>query len=132
MTHGFIGRPPDSKAVREDFEKFVTQLESTPSETVYVVFGFAWGNEVYKHDWLELALTGNELRTRVAEAEAEGLGAIGSDDLYIKIPVLGVERLYCHEADIHVTSADPEHPYVSAERQRWLDRGWEVCSCKDA
>ncbi|QDU39972.1 hypothetical protein Mal4_43260 [Maioricimonas rarisocia] len=132
MTQGFIGRPPDADAVRRDFDEFVTQLESTPSETVYVVFGFGWGNEIYEHDWLELALTGSELRTRVAEAEAAGLGRIGSDDLYVKLPALGVERQYCHEADVHVTAADPKHPYVEAERQRWLDRGWEISPCKDA
>lgn len=131
MPHGFIGRPPDAEAVRRDFEGFVAELESKPSEKVGVVFGFAWGNEIYERDWLELDLTGSELRARVAEAEAAGLGQIGSDDLYIKLPGLGVERQYCHEADIHVTAADAEHPYVQAERQRWLDRGWEVYPCTD-
>lgn len=129
MTYGFIGRPPDAEAVRRDFDEFVTELESRPSERVGVLFGFAWGNEIYEHDWLELDLTGSELRSRVAKAEAAGLGKIGSDDLYIKLPALGVERRYCHEADIHVTAADAEHPYVEAERQEWLDRGWNVYPC---
>ncbi len=132
MIDGFIGRPPSAKDVRRDFDEFVSQLESTPSETVAVVFGFAWGNEIYEQDWLELDLTGSELRARVAEAEASGLGRIGSDDLYIRFPALGVQRQYCHEADIHVTAADTRHPYVEAERQRWLDRGWEAYPCTDA
>ena len=132
MTHGFIGRPPDAEAVRRDFDEFVTELESRPAEKVGVVFGFAWGNEIYERDWVELDLTGSELRSRVADAEAAGLGKIGSDDLYIKLPALGVERQYCHEADIHVTAADSEHPCVAAARQAWLDRGWEVYPCADA
>jgi len=132
MAHGFIGRPPDAEAVRKDFEQFVAELESRPSERVGVVFGFAWGNEIYERDWLELDLTGSELRTRVAEAEAAGLGRIGADDLYITLPALGVERQYCHEADIHVTAEDASHPYVEAERQRWLACGWEVSPCANA
>jgi hypothetical protein len=131
MTNGFVGRPPDAEAVRMDFDDFVTELESRPSEKVRVVFGLAWGNEVYEHDWLELDLTGSELRSRVAAAEAAGLGKIGSDDLHIKIPAPGAERQYCHEADIHVTAADPRHPYVEAERQRWLEMGWAVYRCAD-
>jgi hypothetical protein len=54
ITNGFVGRPPDAEAVRRDFDDFVTGLESSPSEKVRVVFGFAWGNEVYEHDWLEM------------------------------------------------------------------------------
>ena len=118
--------------VRRDFDEFVTDLESRPSEKVCVVFGFAWGNEIYEHDWLDLELTGSELRSRVAAAEAAGLGKIGNDDLYIIFPALGVERQYCHEADIHVTAADATHPYVEAERQKWLDRGWKVYPYSDA
>jgi hypothetical protein len=122
----------DAEAVRRDFDEFVTELESRSSERVLVLFGFAWGNEIYEHDWLELDLTGSELRSRVAEAEAAGLGKVGSDDLYITLPGLGVKRLYCHEADIHVTAADAAHPYLEAERQEWLHRGWEVYPCADA
>jgi hypothetical protein len=132
MTHGFIGKPPDAAAVRKDFDDFVTELESRPSEKVRVVFGFAWGNKIYEHDWLELELTGSELRSRVAAAEAAGLGKIGADDLHIAVPTLGYERQYCHEADIHVTAAEAKHPYVEAERQRWLDRGWVVYPGSDA
>lgn len=132
MAHGFIGRPPDVEAVRKDFDDFVAQLESRPAERVRVLFGFAWGNEIYERDWLELDLTGSELRARVAEAEAAGLGKIGADDLYITLPVLGVERQYCHEADIHVTSGDAQHQYAEGEREKWLERGWEVYPCADA
>ena len=128
---GFAGTPPDVEAVRKDFEEFLVQLESTPSEKVVVLFGFAWANEIYEHDWLDLHLTGSELRARVAEAEAAGLGSIGSDDLFITLPALGVERLYCHEADIHVIAADPRHPYVETERQRWLELGWQVSPCTE-
>lgn len=90
------------------------------------------GNEIYEHDWLERDLTGSELRSRVAAAEAAGMGRIGSDDLCIALPALGAERQYCHEADIHVTAADTKHPCVEATRQRWLEMGWAVYSCADA
>ncbi len=131
-THGFIGRPLDVQAVRLDFEAFVAELESRPSEKVHVVFGFAWGNEIYEHDWLELVLTGSELRARVEAAEAAGLGKVGADDLFIRLPLLGVERHYCHEADIHVTANSSNNPYLQAERRAWLERGWTVFPCGES
>jgi hypothetical protein len=126
MAYGYIGKPTNAEEVRKDFEEFVAELETRAPERVGVVFGFAWGNLIYEQDWIELDLTGSELRSRVAEAEAAGLGSISTDDLTITLPALGVKRHYCHEADIHVTAEDVTHPYVEAERQRWLDRGWEV------
>lgn len=132
MMYGFIGRPPDLEAVRNDFDEFVTDLESRPSEKGCVVFGFAWGNETYEHDWLEMDLTGSELRSRVASAEDAGLGQIGTDDLCVAIAALGAQRHHCHEADIHVTAADAGHPHAEAARHEWLERGWEVYPCADA
>lgn len=130
MKHEITGIPPedDEHAVRRDFEAFVRELEATPGKRVSVVFGFAWGNEIYAGSrvWLALDLTGSELRARVDAAESSGVGQIGSDDLRITLPDLGVERLYCHEDDIHVFADDRDHPYLEAQRQTWLTRGWEV------
>jgi hypothetical protein len=66
MTHGYIGRPNAAEALRRDFDGFVAELESRPAERVGVVFGFAWGNLIYERTWLELDLTGSELRARIA------------------------------------------------------------------
>ncbi len=123
MKFELIGRPPESDAVdavRRDFEALLRNLESSPSQRVSVVFGFAWGNHIYERDWRALELTGGELRARMAAAEASGLGRIGSDDLHITLPDIGIERTYCHEADIHVIADESTHPYLGAQRQEWL------------
>ncbi len=112
--------------MRRDFDAFVRDLESTPDKRVRVLFGFAWGNEIYGRDWVALELTGAELRARVEAAEASGFGAVGADDLHITLPDLRIKRSYCHEADIHVVADDLTHPYVEAQRQTWVDMGWEV------
>jgi hypothetical protein len=134
VKYELIGTPPCDtvQAVRRDFDALLRDLESWPSKRVSVVFGFAWGNHIYERDWLPLELSGAELRARVAAAEASGLGRIGSDDLHITLPDIGVERTYCHEADVHVIAAEGKHPYLGAQRQEWLRRGWRVHARKVA
>ena len=129
MKYELLGTPPQSDAVaavRHDFEALVRDLEASPSRRVSVVFGFAWGNHIYELDWVALELSGAELRARVAAAEASGLGRIGSDDLHITLPDVGVERTYCHEADVHVVAPAGTHPYLAAQRQEWIRSGWHV------
>ena len=129
MKHEFVARPPGNDpavAVRQYFDSFVDRLETDPSRTVIVLFGFAWGNEIYEHDWLELTLTGTELRDRVANTEADGLGRIASDDLHITIPELGVQILYCHESDIHVIADSCTNPYLISQQEEWQRNGWNV------
>ena len=124
-----IGCPPEPEvadAVRRDFSSLLRELESSPARRVTVTFGFAWGNEIYEGDWLPLDLTGSELRARVDAAEAKGLGRIGSDDLYITLSDVGVERTYCHEADIHVCADDKTNSYLEDQRDRWIRSGWRV------
>lgn len=128
MPYSLVGRPSSKDAMRADFDEFVTQLEFDPEHRITVVFGFAWGNSIYEGDWLDLELSGSELRERVAAAEASKLGKIGDDDLFIRLPSLGIERLYCHEADIHINGGRVDHPYVDDQRQKWIDRGWMVHS----
>jgi hypothetical protein len=132
VKYELVGRPPESiavDAVCRDFQAFLGGLESSPSEMVSVVFGWPWGNKIYERDWSALEMTGSELRARVDAAEASGVGRIGTDDLHITLPDIRVERKYCHEGDIHVVADDSEHPYLSAQRQEWIRRGWQVHEC---
>ena len=135
MKKGYIGRPPQDiaeNAIREDFKSFINDPEVISENYINVVFGFAWGNAIYESDWVELRMTGSELYERVKIAEAQGLGSIGTDDLYIVFPRLGVEVQYCHEADIHITAKDTTHPYVVKKQKEWLKKRWEVIEWDDA
>lgn len=126
MRYELIGRPSNEAEVRRDFEEFCASLESQPGHQVRVVFGFAWGNNIYKDKWIELELSGADLRKKIAEAEHKKNGRIGEDDLFVTLPDMGVERHYCHEADVHVTAQRHDHPYILAEKQKWIARGWKI------
>ncbi|MCW5983521.1 MAG: hypothetical protein KIT09_35850 [Bryobacteraceae bacterium] len=122
MKYELIGRPPApvaEDALRRDFEAFLSELESSQSR-VSVVFGVAWGNEIYERDWRALEMSGGELRARVGAAESSGLGKIGRDDLHITLQDVGVQRTYCHHAEIHVAADASTHPNFEALRDAWI------------
>ncbi|MCP5530353.1 MAG: hypothetical protein H7A44_07910 [Opitutaceae bacterium] len=125
MIFEVIGRPAREEAVRADFEAYIESLVATGVPLVDISFGFAWGNDVYPGQWQIEHLTPSEARIRVREVEEKKIGRIGHDDFFISIPGSGYERLYCHEADIHVIS-DHEHPALFEAKQLWQKRGWQI------
>lgn len=68
-------------------------------DDIDVLFGFAWGLEVfdYKTRTIPIAF----LRREIDDVELQGHGEIGQDDLYIWINSHDLEIHLCHEADIH-------------------------------
>lgn len=129
MKYEIIATPPGPDrvaAVREEFDSFLTDLEQSETQNVNVIFGFAWGNQVYGGDWIELTLTASEIRSRVSAAESRQLGRIGGDDFHVSIPASNVERLYCHEADIHIVADGQTNSYLQAQQERWQQLGWQV------
>jgi hypothetical protein len=125
MSYEIVGKPESIRVVREDFESFIHLLEAKNIPHLKVLFGFAWGNYIYEKDWLEMTLSPKELRERVQQAELNKDGTIGNDDLFIKVDEFFYERLYCHEADIHLSSEAPNE-FTEREKSRWLEKGWKV------
>jgi len=125
QPYELIGCPPHVTAVREDFERFLSEIETCGIGRIELLFGFAWANDIYPGDWEPQWLSAAEIRRVVSEAETRELGAIGSDDLFLTIPELASQRQYCHEADIHLESQAPS-AYTESVKRDWIVRGWTV------
>jgi|SRR5882724_3900794 len=125
MKYQIIGRPPKKEDVREHFFSFLRQLEDEGVPEVKIMFGFAWGNYIYERDWLCELCSPAEARSRVEDQERKKNGKIGSDDFYISIPGTNYERTYCHEADIHFSSDEP-NPIFQITKEEWKRLGWKV------
>ena len=110
-----VSRPKSSKEIRIEFERFIERAQKEHWNELKVLFGFAWGNYIYEGDWTEEIMSPNKLARKVREAEENEDGEIGSDDLIVTPVGLGVEHIFCHEADIHLEgSLDSE--YIQREK----------------
>jgi hypothetical protein len=100
---------PDD-AIRSAFERMVS-IGKRHGGNVTVLFGFAWGNDI--HDWKDQVMTWAELSGAVRQAEANGVGSIGSDDLHLTI---GSDQFtFCHHSDIHY----PDQPATELGKALW-------------
>lgn len=116
--------PTPEGNIREEFSRFLLRAKLEKWELL-VMFGFAWGNQIYQSNWIEEQLTPNELEEKVKNAEVNGLGSIGTDDLFIDLINRDIQYTFCHEADIHLTSSH-ESEFIAAEKRRFLNLGWSV------
>lgn len=87
-----------------------------------VLFGSAWGNDYYPgNEWPNEEVKLCQLVKKVKEVEATGIGAIGKDDLFVKLE--GLEFLFCNDSDVHIHfsahNEDIEHYYA-----RWRELGY--------
>lgn len=111
--------------MRRHFFCHLDELEAAGIPAVRIMFGFAWGNYVYEGPWKEEICSPSEIRARIEKLENEKLGRIGDDDFYISVPGSNLERLYCHEADIHYSS-DESAAEIQKAKNEWLSLGWKI------
>jgi len=117
--------PPDVSAVREDFERFLADLENRGIKRVELVFGIGWALDIYPDEWKPESMAVADVRNVVSDAETKGFGKLGSDDLVLTIAELRAERFYCHEGDIHLESEVPS-AYTESAKVDWIEQGWTV------
>ena len=98
-----LSRNLAEEEIWSSFDWIVACLSRYGITTVSVAFGWAWGD--WKSEPIELA----NLRSRVLKAEAQELGSLSTDDLYIQVEGI-VQIQYCHHADIHLTLTQDDHP----------------------
>ena len=55
--------------------------------------------------------------------EGKGLGMLGSDDLFLSFPALGLEFRFCNDSDLHIAFEDPSET-TEFFYQRWKIRGF--------
>lgn len=123
MNREILTHPLSKEQVRAEFHHFIEFFSAKGVATCQVMFGFAWGNEYYPgNEWTEENIALANLTKKVEEVEASGLGALGRDDLFVKVP--GMEFQFCHESDVHLFFAE-DHPDIETFFQRWKKLGFK-------
>lgn len=106
-----------------DLEVNLSRINALGVQQVSLLFGFAWGNHIYEKEWKELLLSPDEARALVRQAEKQGFGRLGDDNLYLTVEAFNLRLQYSHEADIHLSFGTP-NPLVYEILDRWRDKQW--------
>jgi hypothetical protein len=129
MTHQKMARQVltstlDRGRLETELDEVVRYFREKDVESCRVLFGFAWGNEYYPgREWNEEKIDLVQLRRKVDEVEARGIGSLGNDDLFMKLA--GLEFRFCHECDVHIHFTAPSNDHVEAFFARWQKLGYE-------
>ena len=123
MKREIFGIPKSEAELREDLSWFLATVAECGD--LEAMFGFAWGNYRYSGEWQWESLAPSAILSELAAYESVGDGRLGGDDLHLRVPSLGCERLYCHHADVHFT-VDESSELFRLQQQRWRERGWDV------
>ncbi len=132
MRYELVGIPKNRDEVRDEFMRFIDRINLEKIETVEILFGWAWGNEIYKEpEWNYLVLSSKDVLAKVLQIEKDGLGRLGYDDLFVKVQNYSCEILFCHEGDIHLISSS-KNSYIIQECESWIKKEWKVIEKIDA
>ena len=124
MTRQVLTSTLDRSRLETELAEVVRYFGEKGVESCRVLFGFAWGNEYYPgQEWNEEEIKLTQLRRKVGEVEATGIGSLGKDDLFVKLA--GLEFQFCHECDVHSHFAEPSNDDVEAFFHRWQMLGFE-------
>lgn len=123
MCHEIVTDPLAPEDLWSDLRANIGLLRQLRVGEVRLLFGFAWGKHVYQGPWTELEVSLEVLEARVKDAEHQGFGRLGADNLYLSLPALEARVQYSHEADIHL-SHGALNPFVEAVLQRWRADQW--------
>ena len=122
MQRELLTDPLTGKQLREELHYFVEFYAAKGISSCSVLFGHAWGIKYYPtKDWLEEDVLLRSLLAKVEQVEASGLGRLGSDDLFLKLP--GLEFLFCNDSDLHLIFAQAD-PDIEHFFQRWKRLGF--------
>jgi hypothetical protein len=123
MRREILTYPLSKQDLREELRHFVAFFGGKGVATCRVLFGSAWGIHYYPgKEWSEEEVALTNLITKVEEVEASGIGKLGLDDLFLKVP--GMEFLFCNDSDIHVFFTK-HHPDIESFYQRWKTLGFK-------
>jgi hypothetical protein len=101
--YDLLSRNLTEEEVWSSFDWILGCLSRHGVTAVLVVFGYDWG------DWQDETVELDNLRSRVKEAEAQELGSLSTDDLFITVENV-IQIQYCHHADIHLKYIQKDHP----------------------
>lgn len=125
MNREIVTDPLEAEDLWSDLRINIEMLNTMGVTKVLLLFGFAWGNAIYQGAWTDIPATPEEVEKRIAQAETEGHGKLGSDNLYITIPKLNARLQYSYETDIHL-SYSQSNAFVNAILKRWSSQQWHL------
>jgi hypothetical protein len=124
MERKILTYPMERRQLQEELDFMVQYLTGKGVKTCEVLFGYAWGVDYYPgNEWLEEEIQLNKLAEKIREVEASGIGALGEDDLFIKM--LGLEFQFCHESDVHIYFNEPNNNDIEFYYSRWKKLGYQ-------
>ncbi|HNE03891.1 MAG TPA: hypothetical protein PLT08_05205 [Anaerolineales bacterium] len=77
-----------------------TVLPNFGIHEIDVMYGLAWGNEIF--NWKTRSIELSSLLNEISDIESQGFGNLGEDELHIIIKSHNLKIVLCHETDIHV------------------------------
>ncbi len=87
-------------------------------------YGWSWG------DWETFNSTANEIMSEIEKQEQRSKKKFGGNDVYIVIPKLDTQILFCHEEDIHI-EFNQINGFVSDIVNTWKSKGMMLCARED-
>ena len=107
MHSEIITDPLRGTDLRHDLNVNLARMKALGLDEISLLFGFSWGNHIYEKDWKEIPVSPDEAQALVQQAEKQGFGELGEDNLYLTVKQYNVRLLYSHEADIHLAFGTP-------------------------
>jgi hypothetical protein len=108
MQYEIITRSLDVSDMWRELSFVSKHLQQLGEDRCFVIFGFAWGSEYYDGGlWKEVEIPIIKLAEEVGRVQQAGLGSLGSDDLFIRVPQLEIEFHFCNDSDIHLSYEQP-------------------------
>ncbi|HLA60801.1 MAG TPA: hypothetical protein VK626_01025 [Nitrospiraceae bacterium] len=124
MAQEILAYPTKPEAIKEELRYLANYLGAHNHKTCEVLFGFAWGIEYYPDkDWTYLEFQIEKLVEEVEQVETLGRDRLGDHDLFIRLPKTGLEFLFCHHCDIHLTFEE-RNEIADFFNQRWDSLGF--------
>ncbi len=122
MARQILTSELDRNRINAELSEVIRYFSEKGIESCRVLFGFAWGNDYYPGpEWSEEEIKLLELHRKVSEVEAQGIGSLGRDDLFVKLG--GLEFQFCHEGDVHIHFTEPNED-VEKFFSRWKELGY--------
>lgn len=100
-TNTFFTRILNEFEFKTEFDCIIKTLEQNHVGEVEILFGWAWGND-YK-DWIPFPTKVTNIVSEIDKPQKQNLEQLGNDDIFITLPKLKIEFLFCHERDIHLS-----------------------------
>jgi hypothetical protein len=123
MHREIVTDPLDAADLWADLRANLARLAHHGVTEVRLFFGFAWGRYIYDGLWREIPVAPDAVPAMVVDAERQGFGRLGDDNLYLTIAPLDAKLLYSHERDIHLCRGQ-DNRFTAEVLERWRADGW--------